>query len=82
MFSMNPSIGLHASDNSTMLEMLRGLRDKGNLSLAVEHDRETIESADHVVDIGPGAGIHGGVLTGEGSVTQLKKAPIPSPVII
>ena len=57
-----PSIGLHASDNSTMLEMLRGLRDKGNSLLVVEHDRETIESADHVVDIGPGAGIHGGVL--------------------
>ncbi|MGB1070809.1 MAG: excinuclease ABC subunit UvrA [Planctomycetota bacterium] len=69
-----PSIGLHASDNSTMLEMLRGLRDKGNSLLVVEHDRETIESADHVVDIGPGAGIHGGVLTGEGSVTQLKKS--------
>lgn len=70
-----PSIGLHASDNSTMLEMLRGLRDKGNSLLVVEHDRETIESADHVVDIGPGAGIHGGELTGEGSVTQLKKSP-------
>ncbi len=69
-----PSIGLHASDNSTMLEMLRGLRDLGNSLLVVEHDRETIESADHVVDIGPGAGIQGGELTGEGTVTQLKKS--------
>ncbi len=70
-----PSIGLHASDNATMLEMLRGLRDKGNSLLVVEHDRETIESADHVIDIGPGAGIHGGELTGEGTVSQLRKSP-------
>ncbi|OUU22708.1 MAG: hypothetical protein CBC13_07355 [Planctomycetia bacterium TMED53] len=69
-----PSIGLHASDNNTMLEMLRGLRDLGNSLLVVEHDRETIESADHVVDIGPGAGVQGGELTGEGSVTQLRRS--------
>ena len=68
-----PSIGLHPSDNRAMLEMLRGLRDLGNSVLVVEHDRETIESADHIIDIGPGAGKDGGQLVAEGSVTAVCK---------
>ncbi|MDE0959443.1 MAG: excinuclease ABC subunit UvrA [Planctomycetota bacterium] len=68
-----PSIGLHPSDNRTMLEMLRGLRDLGNSVLVVEHDRETIESADHIIDIGPGAGKEGGELVAEGSVSAVRK---------
>ncbi len=68
-----PSIGLHPSDNKAMLEMLRGLRDLGNSVLVVEHDRETIESADHIIDIGPGAGKDGGQLVAEGSVAAVCK---------
>ncbi len=61
-----PSIGLHARDNSKLLEALRRLRDIGNTVVVVEHDRETIEAADHVVDFGPGAGVHGGEVVAEG----------------
>ncbi|HIO65068.1 MAG TPA: excinuclease ABC subunit A, partial [Planctomycetes bacterium] len=68
-----PSIGLHPTDNRAMLEILRGLRDLGNSVLVVEHDRETIESADHIIDIGPGAGTAGGELVAEGSVTAVRK---------
>ncbi len=68
-----PSIGLHPADNSAMLEILRGLRDLGNSVLVVEHDRETIESADHIIDIGPGAGTAGGELVAEGSVSAVRK---------
>ncbi len=68
-----PSIGLHPSDNKALLEMLRGLRDLGNTVLVVEHDRETIESADHIIDVGPGAGIEGGELVAEGSAAQVRK---------
>ncbi|MBR5250665.1 MAG: excinuclease ABC subunit UvrA, partial [Clostridia bacterium] len=55
-----PSIGLHQRDNNKLIETLKGLRDKGNTVIVVEHDEDTIRSADYVVDIGPGAGIHGG----------------------
>ena len=68
-----PSIGLHPADNQAMLEMLRGLRDLGNSLLVVEHDRKTIASADHIIDIGPGAGIEGGELVAEGSVSAIGK---------
>ncbi|MGE4632787.1 MAG: excinuclease ABC subunit UvrA, partial [Planctomycetota bacterium] len=68
-----PSIGLHPQDNQSMLEMLRGLRDLGNSLLVVEHDRRTIASADHVIDIGPGAGIEGGELVAQGSVSAIGK---------
>lgn len=56
-----PSIGLHQRDNARLIETLKKLRDIGNTLIVVEHDEETIISADHVLDIGPGAGEHGGV---------------------
>src|SRR5262245_27044261 len=62
-----PSIGLHQRDNGRLLETLRRLRDIGNTVLVVEHDEETIRAADHVVDMGPRAGLHGGRIVAAGS---------------
>ncbi len=62
-----PSIGLHQRDNAKLIETLKNLRDLGNTLIVVEHDEETILSADHVIDIGPGAGIHGGEIVAEGT---------------
>jgi len=70
-----PSIGLHQRDNQRLLDTLFHLRDLGNTVVVVEHDEEAIRSADHIVDLGPGAGIHGGRVVAEGSVQQLLKAP-------
>ncbi|MGH6877352.1 MAG: excinuclease ABC subunit UvrA, partial [Rhizomicrobium sp.] len=70
-----PSIGLHQRDNAKLLESLRGLRDLGNTVIVVEHDEEAIRSADHVIDIGPGAGIHGGELVAEGTPADIMRAP-------
>ncbi len=67
-----PSIGLHQRDNMRLINALRNLRDIGNSVIVVEHDRETIEAADYVVDMGPGAGVHGGKIVGEGTPEQLK----------
>lgn len=67
-----PSIGLHQRDNDKLLESLKKLRDIGNTLIVVEHDEETILSADYVVDIGPGAGIHGGEVVCAGSVEEVK----------
>src|SRR4030095_16606049 len=58
----DPSIGLHARDHKRLLESLARLRDMGNTVLVVEHDEATIRAADHVIDMGPGAGIHGGAI--------------------
>ncbi|MBI3158698.1 MAG: excinuclease ABC subunit UvrA [Chloroflexi bacterium] len=66
-----PSIGLHARDNERLLTTLIGLRDLGNTVLVVEHDDETIRSADWIVDLGPGAGEHGGTLVAEGPVAEI-----------
>jgi len=68
-----PSIGLHQRDNKRLIETLQRLRDLGNTVIVVEHDEETIRVADHVVDIGPGAGEHGGQIVHAGTVAQLKK---------
>ena len=68
-----PSIGLHQRDNKRLIETLQRLRDLGNTVIVVEHDEETIRVADHVVDIGPGAGEHGGQVVHSGTVAQLKK---------
>ncbi len=68
-----PSIGLHQRDNARLLNTLRRLRDLGNTVIVVEHDEETIRSADHLVDIGPGAGIHGGKVVATGSPEQVAK---------
>ena len=70
-----PSIGLHPRDNSRLLETLKGLRDLGNTLLVVEHDDDTIRSADWVIDLGPGAGENGGYLVAEGTPAQIEAAP-------
>ncbi len=69
-----PSIGLHQRDNDRLLATLRRLRDLGNTLVVVEHDEETIRAADYLVDIGPGAGVHGGEIVAEGSITNLLDA--------
>ena len=61
-----PSIGLHPRDNTRLLTTLKGLRDLGNTVLVVEHDEETIRTADWIIDLGPGAGEHGGEMIAEG----------------
>ncbi len=66
-----PSIGLHQKDNDKLLKTLKGLRDLGNTLIVVEHDEETMLSADHIVDIGPGAGAHGGKVIAEGTPKQI-----------
>lgn len=68
-----PSIGLHQKDNEKLLEALRRLTDIGNTLVVVEHDEDTIYAADHIVDIGPGAGVHGGELVAQGTVEDIKK---------
>lgn len=70
-----PSIGLHPRDNSKLLETLKGLRDLGNTVLVVEHDEETILSADWVIDLGPGAGEHGGEVVAQGTPAQIEANP-------
>jgi excinuclease ABC subunit A len=66
-----PSIGLHQRDNERLLHTLRQLRDLGNTVLVVEHDRETIHAADHIIDLGPGAGRHGGHVVAEGTLQDV-----------
>src|SRR6184192_3678272 len=68
-----PSIGLHQRDNSKLLETLARLRDLGNTVIVVEHDEGTIRAADHIVDLGPGAGEHGGRVVAEGSPSQVER---------
>lgn len=87
-----PSIGLHQRDNDKLIETLKHLRDLGNTLIVVEHDEDTMLAADHIVDIGPGAGIHGGEIVAEGTAEEImackdsvtgqylsgeKKIPIP-----
>ncbi len=70
-----PSIGLHQRDNAKLLESLRRLRDLGNTVIVVEHDEETIRQADHIIDIGPGAGEYGGRITAQGTVADIIANP-------
>src|SRR5438105_6145368 len=70
-----PSIGLHHRDNGRLLTALENLRDLGNTVLVVEHDEETIRRADYVVDLGPGAGRHGGSLVAHGTPTEIMREP-------
>jgi excinuclease ABC subunit A len=70
-----PSIGLHQRDNARLLESLKGLRDLGNSVLVVEHDEEAILSADHVIDMGPAAGVHGGEVVAEGAPADIMAEP-------
>ncbi|MCR6734239.1 MAG: excinuclease ABC subunit UvrA [Afipia sp.] len=70
-----PSIGLHQRDNARLLDTLRRLRDLGNTVIVVEHDEDAIETADYVVDVGPGAGVHGGNIVAQGTPQQIKANP-------
>ena len=70
-----PSIGLHQRDNDKLLETLRRLRDLGNTLIVVEHDEDTIRTADYIVDVGPGAGIHGGKIVASGTLQDIIDAP-------
>ncbi len=70
-----PSIGLHQRDNERLLQTLRNLRDMGNTVLVVEHDEDAMRSADYLVDIGPGAGIHGGYIVAEGTPAEVIANP-------
>jgi excinuclease ABC subunit A len=70
-----PSIGLHPKDNARLIATLRRLRDIGNTVIVVEHDAETIEAADHVIEIGPGPGVHGGRVVSQGTVETLRADP-------
>ncbi|MDL2206899.1 excinuclease ABC subunit UvrA, partial [Eubacteriales bacterium OttesenSCG-928-N13] len=70
-----PSIGLHQRDNQRLLKTLKHLRDLGNTLIVVEHDEETMLEADHIVDIGPGAGVHGGRLVAQGDADQIMQNP-------
>ena len=69
-----PSIGLHQRDNDKLITTLKKLRDLGNTVLVVEHDEDTMYAADQIIDIGPGAGIHGGYVMAQGTVEEIKKA--------
>ena len=79
-----PSIGLHQRDNQRLLDTLMNLRDLGNTVLVVEHDSEAIMAADYVVDLGPGAGVHGGQVVAQGTpqadLRELRVADGPVPV--
>ena len=70
-----PSIGLHQRDNERLLNTLTRLRDLGNTVIVVEHDEDAIRCADHVIDIGPGAGVHGGTVVAQGTPADVMKAP-------
>ena len=68
-----PSIGLHQRDNKKLINALKKLRDLGNTVIVVEHDIETMESSDHIIDIGPEAGLNGGQIVAEGEVKEIIK---------
>ncbi len=70
-----PSIGLHQRDNEKLIAALRSLTEAGNTLIVVEHDEDTMYEADHIVDIGPGAGIHGGEIIAQGTVEEIKNNP-------
>ncbi len=70
-----PSIGLHPKDNAKMISTLQRLRDIGNSVIVVEHDEETIRAADHIVEMGPGPGVHGGEVVAQGSIGAIMAAP-------
>ncbi|MEI8315154.1 MAG: excinuclease ABC subunit UvrA [Verrucomicrobiota bacterium] len=70
-----PSIGLHQRDNARLLDTLKNLRDLGNTVLVVEHDEDTIRQADYIVDLGPGAGVHGGYIVAEGALPAILASP-------
>lgn len=70
-----PTIGLHARDNEQLLDVLQKLRSRGNSVVVVEHDEDTMRRADHVIDLGPGAGVHGGTVVASGTLAELSQHP-------
>ena len=70
-----PSIGLHQRDNKKLIKALKKLRDLGNTVIVVEHDIETMENSDHIIDIGPEAGLNGGQIVANGSVKEVINNP-------
>ncbi|NOS70207.1 MAG: excinuclease ABC subunit A, partial [Verrucomicrobia bacterium] len=70
-----PTIGLHARDNEQLLDVLQKLRGRGNSVVVVEHDEDTMRRADHIIDLGPGAGVHGGQVVASGTLAELMKHP-------
>ncbi|EEF57855.1 excinuclease ABC, A subunit [Pedosphaera parvula Ellin514] len=70
-----PTIGLHARDNEQLLNALQSLKSRGNSVIVVEHDEETMRRADHVIDLGPGAGVHGGTVVASGTLEELMRHP-------
>ena len=70
-----PSIGLHQRDNDRLISTLTHLRDLGNTVIVVEHDEDAMHHADYIVDIGPGAGVHGGQIVAEGTIDEIKDNP-------
>ena len=70
-----PSIGLHQRDNDKLLGTLKQLRDLGNTLIVVEHDEDTMRAADYIVDVGPGAGVHGGEIVAQGTVQDIMALP-------
>ena len=70
-----PTIGLHQRDNERLIETLSHLRDLGNTLIVVEHDEQTLRAADYIVDLGPGAGVHGGRIVAEGTVAEIEQVP-------
>ena len=70
-----PSIGLHQRDNDMLLDTMKHLRDLGNTLLVVEHDEDTMRAADYIVDIGPGAGVHGGEVVAAGTAEEVMNTP-------
>lgn len=73
-----PTIGLHQRDNAKLIKTLHDLRDLGNTVLLVEHDEDTIRASDHLVDFGPGAGVHGGKVIAQGPVPEILKGQVPA----
>lgn len=71
-----PSIGLHQRDNSKLIDTLHNLRDLGNTLIVVEHDEDTIKKSDYVVDMGPGAGLHGGKIVAKGTPQQIERSSV------
>ena len=70
-----PTIGLHPRDNVRLLDTLSALREKGNSLVIVEHDEETMRRADHIIDLGPGAGVHGGEVVAQGTLAEIERNP-------
>src|SRR5205085_1473823 len=70
-----PTIGLHPRDNARLVELLHKLRDQGNTVVVVEHDEDTIRAADWILDLGPGAGTHGGEIVAAGTLDALRRQP-------